>query len=62
MKENVNVQPVKIMATEINLRATSLRSRLTDVVAIKKCGTPEEFRIAVKQFDTAVDQFKQAVI
>lgn len=62
MAENNNVQQVKIVTNEINLRATSLRARLTDVVTMKKCGNADEFRKAMIQFDRAIDQFKKAII
>lgn len=55
------IQNVKIMTNEINLRATSLRARLTDVVAIYKCGDFTERCEAMDQFDLAVSQFKKAL-
>jgi hypothetical protein len=53
---------VTITTSEINLRATSLRSQLTNIVTIKKCGSEKEFRNAMTAFDKAVDQFKKAII
>ena len=61
MAKNSNVQNVQIVTNEINLRATSLRARLADVVAMKKCGSSDELREAMNQFDRAIAQFKKAI-
>lgn len=51
---------VTITTSELNLSATVLRSRLTDVVATRKLHGPEslKFRIAMRQFEQAVEEFK----
>ena len=61
MAEN-NVQDVRIIGNEINSRATSLRSCLSNVIAIKKCGTDKEFRTAKIAFDNAVAEFNRVII
>lgn len=60
MAENNNVQNVKIVTSEINLRATSLRARLTDVVAMYKSteATRSEREEALARLDEAYAQFK----
>ena len=57
MAEN-KVQNVKIVTNNVNLRATSVRSRLTDVVTMYKCGTKAERKEALDRFNEAVEQFK----
>lgn len=52
---------IEISTTEMNLRATSLRARLTDLVAIKKCGSPQEINAAIAAFDNAVAAFKHSL-
>ena len=62
MADKNNTQKVQIVASEIGLRATSLRARLTDVVTIRKVGSAKEFRAAMMAFDLAVEEFKKAII
>lgn len=61
MAENNNVQKVEITTTEISMRATSLRARLTDLVTIRKCGNADELREARVQFDKACAKFIEAI-
>ena len=62
MGKKNEAQLVKIEANVINLRATSLRARLTDAVAMYKCGNSKELRDALVLFDKAVTEFKKAII
>lgn len=55
-----NIQKVKIATTEKSLRATSLRASITALLAIDKCGNPQEIRNAKVAFDCAVAQFKRS--
>lgn len=54
-------QLVKIASSEVNIRTTSLRARITDAVAIKKGGSPDELAAAERRFDEAVAKWKQSV-
>ena len=60
--KNENTPKVQVVATELGLRATSLRASLTNVVAIRKVGDNKEFRTAMQAFDKAVDEFRRAII
>ena len=61
-RERQQAIPTKIVTSDINGRATSLRSRLTDYVTILKCGTPIEIEDAKRSFDRAVIEFRKAVM
>lgn len=54
---------VTIVTTELNIRATSLRARLTDLVAIYKsdCSSDIDRAEAFDRFNEAVDRFKMAL-
>ncbi len=56
-----DIQNVKIMANKVNLRATSLRAQLTNLVTMSKCGTKDEFDEAMLQFNHAIAEFKKAI-
>lgn len=62
MAKKNNPQQVQIVASEIGLRATALRSQITNAVAIRKVGNPKEFRVAMQAFDLAVEEFRRAII
>lgn len=64
MAENNSVQNVKIITSEVNLRATSLRARLTDLVAIYKSDHSSDIdrAEAVDRFNEAVDRLKMALV
>ena len=57
----MSVQKVEIVERKMNTRATSLRSRITDLIAIKKCGSPQEIEAAIAAFDNAVTAFKRSL-
>ena len=59
---NNEIQNVKIVASEIGLRATSLRANITNLVSIRKVGSDKEFRNAMKAFDASVDEFRKVII
>lgn len=61
-KNNKKVQEVKIVSNNANKRATALRAQITNVLALKDCGTEKEFRVAMQALNLAFEKFQQAVI
>ena len=53
---------VEITTPNYNPRATALRADISKVIAIKKCGTDDEFRKAMKALDASFAKFKSAII